>query len=114
MFDFTMWTNENTLSIITISVAVLGGVFAYIQWRKSVKLRCSEFINQIIEKLRFDKEMVKAVYLIDYNEDWYSEDFHGGGDNEYLVDRLLSYLSYICYLIRSSNITKAEVQILDS
>jgi len=113
MFDFSTRTNENTLSFITIFFVVLGGVFAYMQWRKSIKLKCSEFINQIIEKLRFDKEMVKAIYLIDYNQDWYNENFHGGGDNEFLVDRLLSYLSYICYLIKSGNITKAEVQILD-
>ena len=113
MFDFTKWTNDNILSLITLVFAVVGGVFAYMQWRKSTKLKCAEFINEIMKMLRFDKEMGKALYLIDYNHDWYDEDFHGGGENEFLIDKLLSYLSYICYLIKSHNITKAEVQILD-
>ena len=113
MFDFSKWTNENALHLTTISFAVLGGFFAYIQWRKSVKLKCSEFINQIIEKLRFDKDMAEAIYLIDYKENWYDESFHGGSNEEFLIDKLLSYLSYICYLIKTNNITKKEVQILD-
>jgi len=113
MFDFSKWTNDNTLSLITLGFAVLGGFFAYIQWRKSINLKCSEFINQIIEKLRFDKDMAKALYLIDYKENWYNENFHGGNDQEFLIDKLLSYLSYICYLIKSKNITRKEIKILD-
>ncbi|MCL2513482.1 MAG: hypothetical protein FWF08_06235 [Oscillospiraceae bacterium] len=113
MFDFTKWTNENTLSFITTAFAVIGGFFAYIQWRKSVKLRCSEFINQIIEKLRFDKDMAEALYLIDYKQNWYNADFHGGSNEEFLIDKLLSYMSYVCYLIKTNNITKKEVKILD-
>ena len=113
MFDFSSWTNENTLTLVTITIAVLGAFFAYVQWRKSIKLRCSEFINQILEKLRFDKDMAQALYMIDYKENWYDEKFHGGSNEEFLIDKLLSYLSYICYLIETNNITKKEFQILE-
>ena len=113
MIDLSTWTNENSLSLITILFAVLGGVFAYAQWRKSIRLRRSEFINQIIEKLRFDEDMVKAVYLIDYNDDWYHERFHDESQEEILIDKLFSYLTYICYLIETKNITKREFQIFD-
>jgi hypothetical protein len=112
MFDLTTWTNENSLALITILVAAFGGAFAYLQWRKSVKLRHAEFLNQIIEKLRFNDELSKAIYLVDYNQNWYGEGFHGGSDNECLVDKLLSYIDYICYLIESHNITKSEKLVL--
>ena len=82
MFDFATWTNDNSLALMTIIVAVFGGIFAYLQWRKSVKLKRAEFLNQIIEKLRFNDEMTRAIYLIDYNQDWYGEGFHGGSENE--------------------------------
>jgi len=113
MFDFTSWTNDNTLSLITIILAAFGGLFAYLQWRKSVKLKRAEFLNQIIEKIRFDDEISKALYLIDYNQSWYDENFHGGSENEFLMDKLLSYLDYICYLIESHNIAKSEEKVLD-
>ncbi len=56
--------------------------------------------------------MTKTVYFIDYNQDWYNVNF-SGSEKEFPIDRLLSYLSYICYLIESGIITKAEVNILD-
>ena len=31
MFDYSIWTNENTLSLIMIACAIIGGVFTYIQ-----------------------------------------------------------------------------------
>lgn len=107
------WLDNNWFSVISIIATVVGGILALMQWQKSIKLRRSEFINQIIEKLRFDKTMVKAMYLVDYNQVWYNEDFHGGSDNEYIVDRLLSYLSYICYLLNTRNITAKESSILE-
>jgi len=112
MFDFTIWTNENSLSLITIVLAVVGGVFAFFQWHKSVKLKHAEFLNQIIEKIRFDEKMAEAIYLIDYNQFWYNESFHGSTDKEPLVDKLLSYLDYICYLIETHNIAKVEKKVL--
>jgi hypothetical protein len=113
MVDLATWTNENTLSLITIVLAAIGGVFAYLQWARSIKIRRAEFMNQIIETLRFDKEISKAVYLIDYDPLWYDESFHRSDEKEYLIDKLFSCLSYICYLIESGSIKKAEVKVLD-
>ena len=91
MLDFSTWTNENTLSLITLFFAVLGGLFAYMQWRRSVKLQRAEFINVIVDKLRFDPEVVKAKRIVDC-ENWYNQQFHSGGEKDLVVDGLFAYL----------------------
>ena len=105
-------TFDQIISIITVTFAVFGGIFALVQWVNSNRIKRAEFINQIIEKLRFDREMVEVIYMIDYDFNWYNEKFHDSDrDLEYKVDKILSYLSYICYLKSTRNITKKEFEI---
>ena len=107
-------TIDNWLTIISLVMVFAGGVFAGLQWRVSNRIRRAEFINAIIDKLRFDKEMAKTMYKIDYLEDsWYDENFHNSNsDLEFAIDKLLSYLSYICYLKDTRNINSQEFKVL--
>ena len=107
-----IWFSDNWFNLLSIIALAVGGVFALIQWNKSVKLRRAEFINQIIEKLRFDKNMASTMYLIDYDEEWYTEEFHDSEEMQFAIDKMFSYLSYICYLIDIRHITKKESSIL--
>ena len=107
------WSIDNVLTVLSIVLAIIGGTFAYIQWKSANKLKRSEFINQIIDKLRFDKDLVKTMYLIEYDYGWYSEKFHSTDKElEYEVDKLLSYLSYICYVNKLKIISNKEFSIL--
>jgi len=107
-------TIENYFAIASLSMVVVGGIFAGIQWRVSNKIKRAEFINLIIEKLRFDKDMAQTMYKIDYGESWYNDDFHNANSNlEFEIDKLLSYLSYICYLKETKNISKKEFSVLE-
>jgi hypothetical protein len=99
------------ISIISLIFAVIGGIFALVQWNSSNKVKRAEFINQIIEKLRFDKEMVDIMYKIEYDHEWYNDEFHSSGEFEYRIDKILSYLSYICYLKNTGNIKANEFKI---
>ena len=104
---------EHYLTIASLVMVAIGGVFAGVQWNVSNKIKRAEFINIIIEKLRFDKDMAQTMYKIDYGESWYSDDFHNGNsDLEFEIDKLLSYLSYICYLKKTKNISKEEFKVL--
>ncbi|WP_405330739.1 hypothetical protein [Leeuwenhoekiella sp. LLG6367-2.1] len=103
-------TADNWLKIISLLFATIGGFFIYYQWRKSIKTRRAEFINQILEKLRFDKELPKYMYIIDYNQHWYSQSFHDS-DIEASIDKLFSYVDYICYLKATKNISATEFKI---
>jgi hypothetical protein len=106
-------TIDNWLTLCSIILVVIGGMFALVQWIASNKIKRAEFISQIIDKLRFDKDMVKTMYMVDYDYNWYNQDFHNSNDEiEFSIDKLLSYLSYICYLHATGNIKKEEFKIL--
>jgi hypothetical protein len=98
------------ISIITPCFAVVGGIFALIQWYKRNKINRAEFFNQIAEKLYFNKDIGEAMYYILYNDNWYTKDFHEN-DIEKKVDALLLYLTYICYLHENKIIRKNEFEV---
>ena len=107
------WSVDNVLSALSVILAIVGGFFAYRQWTAANKIKRGEFIDQIIKKLRFDKNIAKTMYMIDYDHDWYNESFHDTGSKvEGEVDKLFSYLSYICYLYDLKNISRKEFEIL--
>lgn len=107
------WSVDSVLSAISVLLMIVGGFFAYKQWTSANKIRRSEFINQIIAKLRFDKSTVDTMYMLEYDHEWYNEEFHDADNEiEFNVDKLLSYLSYICYLYELKNISKKEFKIL--
>ena len=85
--------------VITATGIIGGGIFAFIQWNNASKIKKAEFLKQIIFDTRFKEDYVKAMRVIDYDGNWYDDKFHNGNDNtEYLIDKYLSCLNYICYL----------------
>jgi len=104
-------TFDNWLSLLSVLFISIGGCFALYQWRSSIKTKRAEFINQILEKLRFDRELADTMYIVDYDQNWYSREFHGSNELEGAIDKLFSYLDYICYLKDTKNITKTEFNI---
>ena len=107
------WSVDDVLSAISIILVIFGGFFTYRQWAAANKTKRTEFIKQIMERLRFDKELVDTMYIIEYDHTWYDENFHDRDDDlEYRIDKLLSYLSYICYLKQENNISDKEFRIL--
>ena len=106
------WTTDNWLTFISLIFVVIGGCFALWQWKKNNKIKQAEFFNQIIEKLRFDENLSQIMYVVDYNQQWYSKSFHNN-DKEFenTIDKLFSYLDYVCYLNETNVITKNEFKI---
>ena len=105
-------TIDNYLTLFSIILVLVGAIFALIQWNSSIKLRRAEFIDKIINIIRFDKEMAETLYVIDYNLFWYDANFHKNGNFEYKIDKALSYFDYICYLYSTKNIGNNEFKIL--
>lgn len=101
---------DNWLTIISLVFAAIGGIFIFLQWKKSIKNRRAEFIYQILEKLRFDNNLATTMYTIEYNPNWYNINFHDS-ELEKSIDILFSYLDYICYLNTTGNISKTEYNI---
>lgn len=99
---------SDIISAISVVLVIIGGVFGYYQWRRNDLLKRAGYINELTEKIRSDKYMRDVVYMLDYEKEWYSPQFHGCGRLELMVDKTLSYFSYICYLERYKIITDKE------
>lgn len=107
------WSVDNILSAISVILVITGGIFAYRQWIASIQIKRTELIQQIMTCLRFDEEMAETMYTIEYDYSWYDITFHDRNDGfEHRIDKLLSYLSYICYLKKEGNISANEFRIL--
>lgn len=96
------------ISIVSIVLAIIGAVFGFYQWKKSVKITRAEYIERLTEKIRTDDDIREMVYTLDYGHVWYTVAFHNSGELERKMDKTLSYFSYICYLYHSRLISKKE------
>lgn len=99
-------TLSEVLSIISISVVIAGGIFSLFQWRHQIKINRSK---SIIEMLRetLSGDVNDFIYMIEYGELWYQAGF-AGSKKERVVDKALSYFSYICYMYTKKIITDEE------
>jgi len=114
MENLNVWTVDNYLSLLIIIVMAIGSIIVMIQWNSSIKIRRTEFLNEIIHKLWFDQDMAKTMYLIiENNSNWYTPDFHKKfSETGYQIDKLLSYFDFICYLYVIKNISFSEFNVI--
>lgn len=101
------------VSILSLVTVIVGGIFAFIQWKRSQALKRADYINELNEKMRGDSALQDFVYMIDYGKSWYSKEFHKGGELEKNVDKSLAYFSYVCYLKEEKIINDKEFQFFE-
>jgi len=104
-------TYGDYLIAISLIFTVIAGIFILRKWSKSIKIKRAEIISQIIAKFWFDDEIADTSYQLESNEPWYDEDFLGS-EKERKIDKLFYYLSLICYLRATGNISEKEFKIL--
>lgn len=109
---FNNWEPDNYLTLITIILMAIGSILALIQWNSSENFKRAKYLDEIINKLRFDPEMAKTLYVIDYDHNWYTRNFHKNRDFEYRIDKVLSYFDFICYLYSIGSIKDREFKII--
>ena len=100
---------SNELKGISQVMTIVGGLFVFYQWQHNNRLKRADYINKLTEKIRTDEMIKETIYMFEYDENWYSEEFYSSGDLEIKVDKTLSYFSYICYLKSRGIITKKEL-----
>ena len=86
------------ISFLSMLFVIIGGCFGYHQWKKSVKIKRAEYLNELTEKIRTDDDISEMIYILDYDQLWYKGSFHQSDEFERKMDKTLSYFSYICYL----------------
>lgn len=99
---------SDIISFLSMVFVVIGGCFGYHQWKKSVKIKKAEYLNELTEKIRTDDDISEMIYILDYDQLWYKDSFHQSGEFERKMDKTLSYFSYICYLFDNNLIEKSE------
>lgn len=99
------------ISIFSLLFFVVGAVFGYIQWKKSLSIKRAEYIEKLTKTIRTDDDIKEMMYRLDYGHEWYSSSFHDSGELEEKTDKTLSYFSYICYLYKSHLISRKEFDI---
>lgn len=98
------------IDLCALILAIFGVLFSFIQWHKSVVIKRAEFLESVTDRLRYNKEILRTIYSIDYGEFKYDSKFHDPNNEEQCrIDMLLSVLDYICYLLERRTITKKEL-----
>lgn len=90
--------------IITLIIAISG----FYKWIKNLSMIRANYINELAEKIRTDKDIEDTIYRIEYGEEWYNEDFHKSKDMERAVDKTLVYFTHAIYLRKKRIIGKKE------
>ena len=93
-------------------MAFLGGGFALLQWRKNNALQRAKFLYELYEKYQEDRDIADAFYLIIYNKDWNKKEYRNS-ENEFIIDKLIVWLTHICYLIETGSISQKEISIVN-
>lgn len=106
-------TVNDILNFLSLVFVIIGGCFGYHQWKKSVKIKRAEYLNELTEKVRTDEDISEMIYILDYNQEWYTDSFHESGEFERKMDKTLSYFSYICYLFDNDLIEKSEFKFFE-
>ena len=97
----------NSVQTISILAGLVSGIVAYKRWSKSLSLKRADYVNELFNRIRTNELISDAIYIIDYDIDWYSPSFHESGlrkdeDNSYPIEKKIdytfAYFSYICYL----------------
>jgi len=105
-------TFGDIIAALALIITVISIFFAIFQWKKSIALQRTKFIYDILDKFQCDRDMSDAFYLVSYSNNWYIN-FHTNSENEYKIDKLLLWLTYVCYLIETGNIKDNELNIVD-
>ena len=100
------------LSIAAVLISIITPMYNLFNFDKTNDVHRAKFFKEIMEKLRFDKDMIDALNAIDYGDDWYNDDFPRS-ELEIKVDKVFSYLSYVCYLYKEKVIHKNEFDLFE-
>lgn len=100
-------------AIVGTAAALISAIIALSQYSKKNRLERSQYLSEILETLGSDPDISEIVYILEYDDSWYTYSFHNGNiEYERKMDKTIVYLSYICYLYSSHLISKNEFSLL--
>jgi len=105
---------EHYLSLLNITILIIGGIYAFFQWNSAKKLKRAEFIDKIINQTVFGASMLEPFYDIELKKKWFNRKFFEGKSKFlYGLDKILVYCNFICYLYDKNHIEEDELKIME-
>ena len=98
----------NVIALISVIVGMSGFFFGIRQYRKGIKIKKAEFLDNNLRRMRENKVITQVIYELQYHLFQYTEEFHKDHKKESMVDETLQFLSYICYLKHARILTEEE------
>jgi hypothetical protein len=93
--------------IVSITIAVISLIVAYLQFKHNKKIDHNKQLADNLNKLWSDEEIRSVIQMLEYNDTWYNEGFHGS-PLEIKVDKTLQFLSHICFLRKNGILNDTE------
>jgi len=95
------------IAIITLLTVIIGTTIAIIQWIKNSALQRTKFVHEVLSKFQYEKTVAETIYLV--------MDKNAKINNELKkVDKLLVWLTYVCYLMKTKCISYEESSMFEN
>ena len=99
----------NWVEVATLACVVLGGLFAWWQWRRAQNAERIENMRKLLDD--FKEESLQKFfyrYFKDVSTNFYEATFRFGDGVEAMLDRLLTLYSTVCYMRERGVIKRSE------
>ena len=96
------------ISALTLAIGLFGVIFGLTQYTNSKKVSKSQFVSDLIQKIRNDKDVKDVIRLIEHDDFTYDSCFYANRDLEYKTDKTLTLFSYLVYIKDNRIISEEE------
>ena len=108
--SFASPTNFLSGFIAVLSLVRVGNIIAlYYNYQQKE----AEFTNESLNRLRFNKDMIKTLSIIDSEEQWFCDELYDNKKRNRkrkgIINKYLTYLAYTCYLRERKYIGNQEL-----
>ena len=97
---------SSVLGVITVFIGIPVACKGLREYKRSNYIIRANYIEKLIDRLKTDKEIRDLIYMFQYDQFTYDDNFHGY-EIEKNIDRMLHYFTYLCYL-KDKKIIKDE------
>lgn len=104
---------QDIVSIVSCIFAFFTICFGLCQYKRANAIKRASYVCELIDKLKDDVDIRDTIYLFQYDNFHYDENFHNGSDLEIKIDKTLQYLDYICYLKYKNIINNEEFKFFE-
>jgi len=95
--------------IITTLIAATGAAIALSQWKKNIAYQSTKFAHEVLSKFQHEEDVNDAFYFVtNLNKKYVRR------DDRRKIDKLLMWMSYVCYLRETKRINDNEFSFIES